>query len=75
MFENDTAQSIIGKCEVLFCIFPGYDTVYSEAYEREIVVCEECHAERTGEKEVDESSKMYQFSELADDFLDGSFDD
>lgn len=58
-------RSFIGKCEVLFCVLPAEETVYSPAYEREIAVCEECHAERTGEKEIDKSSKRYQLGEFA----------
>lgn len=74
MSSNGTEQSFIGKCEVMFCFNPAEKTVYSTAYEREIVVCDECYLERTGRSEVDESSKRREFSELVERYVDTGTD-
>lgn len=55
----------IGKCEVLFCPLPASNTVYSEVYGRELVVCEQCHEDRTSTGSSLGGTKKEQFGELA----------
>lgn len=68
------SRSFIGKCEVLFCIYPAENSAYSAEYEREIAVCDECYAERAGEKDLDKTSKWYQLGEIARDSFDTDSD-
>lgn len=60
------SASYIGRCERLFCVLPAERTVHCPLYGRELAVCQECYDEKTGETEIDEDSKRYQYGRIFD---------